>query len=548
MKKILIMLLVLIVSFGVYANDIEIGYNAAGVSNSVLYPEGDYSRYPSRMTGLEQKLLQFNPEVALNNLGNTVDTLPDGNVNEGGTYTSSNSTVEFGVDGMYFTPLSDAFFLGIILDTYFSFDTLTNTEDDGYTTAGETVTNKRMDNAYTVTPIIIAAFKLGDLDLGVRVRSYNNFDTAEELFTQTTDTTQIADGSMFYTGGIIQSGSYYNGINGNISLGGSTNRFDWGAGLSGSYYVNSTTRYRAYDSDGDGFRDTIATVNDYQVLSAADGGAGDAYYDEFDEVMYGSLGLNGFMEMELANDKLLILTMNWTPYDEDIDRTYVHNATSDKDETVFTTSSNLLNFTVNGGLEIPVGSRSSFRLGTGIDFVKTTRVMSDLDVNGDSTYNILNTNSYDEVVYLTDPANGDIIDDASYASESYDLLIPLRISFRFKPAKTVTLFSSLYGSITYSSDVYNVFDTWNDQIWTESTSSFGFDVSSVALFTGIEFEFNDNAMLIMGTSLYPFSTNLDIDGDNLPESGDVETSDTTNPNNSDTNFDFSLDITFTFRY
>lgn len=548
MKKILTLLLILTISFSIFANDEEIGYQAAGVGNGALYPEGDYFKYPSLLTTLERKLLQFNPDINLANLGSTVDTLPAGNVNEGGTYTSSNSTVEFGVDGMYFTPLSDRFFLGITLDTYFSFDTLTNNKDEGYTTAGETVTNKQMDNAYTVTPAVIAAFKLGDLDLGVRVRSYNDFDTAEEQFKQTTDTTQIADGSMFYTGGMIQSGSNFNGFNGIVSLDGSTSSFNWGAGLSGYYYVDSTTRYRAYDSDGDGFRDTIATVNDYQVLPVSEGGAGDAYYDEFDEVMYANLGLNGYMSIDLANDKLLIINLNWNPYSEQIDRTYVHNASSDKDETVFTTSSNLLNFTVNGGLEIPVGNRASLRLGTGVEFNKTTRSNRDVDALGITTFNIFNINSYDEVAYLADPGNGDVISDANYASESYYLSIPLRASFRFSPAKTVTLFSSLYGSITYSSDVYNVYDTNNSQVWTESTSSFGFDISSLALFTGIEFEFNDKAKLIMGTSLYPFSTNLDIIGDNLPQSGKVDTSDTTNPNYSDTDFDFSLDITMTFRY
>ena len=74
------------------------------------------------------------------------------------------------------------------------------------------------------------------------------------------------------------------------------------------------------------------------------------------------------------------------------------------------------------------------------------------------------------------------------------------------------------------------------------------DHADVALFTGIEFMFNENASVLMGTSIYPFNTNVGITGDPLPNLDGTDTTDATTSTVSDTDFDMNLDITVTFRY
>jgi hypothetical protein len=349
-----LMMLMLVLSFSVFAEDKEIGYRAAGVSEQNLYPEGDYVNFPSVVNSLNRELLALEMNFYLNNWDNTEDRNVTGIRNDR--------------DGDFFLNLGafqmlpgDDLVLGYGGSASFNWDTTTDFTDDSYAVNGQKFTDYETDIFFTLNPEFVLGLGMGDLVFGIYGMFDNTFNTGWEEIAMVSDST-LNGGEAYYQVGTSQGNNTHEAF---LSMSFSPQGVisPWTLGVFNDLAYEYRINYRSIDSDADTFNDKVVDEETYQSMAVLEGGAGQAYYDELDDFFSYSLGLQGVLNFE---NSPLTIHGYWVPVSLSYSTDYVRTNEGDQNRTTAVTNSSLWNAGVYAVYEIDMGTFHSLRLGTGI--------------------------------------------------------------------------------------------------------------------------------------------------------------------------------------
>ncbi len=535
MKKQLVLLMLLVLSVSLFAQDKELGYREAGLSEISLYPEGNFFSYPSRLNQLEDKLLKTR-------INYSTDSDSDSNKNTAtdGSENYDYSSYRVNVDGSYFFRMNDKV-LGFRLEDEYKSET-TEMSDDGYSTADETRKETTTDDNFSISPEIFFAMPLDTFNFGIRLDYYTEIQSPEDEFTEVVDS-QLNDGKLFYDEGI--NSNYTDSSNYHINLvAGIDNQSDdleWGASLQSQYEMTDYTSYYAIDSDLDGFyADKIVDQETFYMTAIAEGGQGESDMSIKREVSNLLIKLMGYGKLPISDVSDLIVSVAWSPYSTRTYESFYRYDSEDKSSYKDVTSSGLTNIDLSVAYDVKLASKWNLRAGTGLFVNKESFEYERLGSDGESYSNEKNSNNYNEQSDVT--SDDQVSNNGNYSDFSY-FSIPVRAEVRFTPSNNITLFSSINTSFWNRTETISVFNLTDEKVWTESTNSSGM-WSSTRVAGGMDLAITENLNVLFGTRFYPLGVNNRQEDEELPSGsseidGILESSEDSS---------FYIDLNFVFRF
>lgn len=494
----------------------------------LLYPELGLERNPATALEIDQLLVfprlsyttdDFGTGAADN--GQTVETIPEGQPQEGGTLTTTESYLSLGdfasgtasgVEG--YLPLDG----GAVAGGSLLFGaTVDNSEevDDNFGTAGETITTTTADQSLSLGATGLFATELGSFGVGGGGYFMWSRDPGEEEFNQisgdpaagetyTTDAFAFDDVVTMY------------GASAGLTM--DQNGLELGVGLTADFSVDDASDgWVSVDQNANGFDESIVTIEEQQT-STDPWGAGNAFYERVDREQSFQLGVHPHAFYDLNETLTAIGSGYWYPFARRTETFYARTASANRNEQTEVWDSGLLNFGVLGGVEWAPAGGIAGRSGLGYELERTAYSQTDLDAGGATTFAAGNSENYEEVSYGVGgtPTNDDVIIDANFQpTRATSHLVSLLTGVMWNPGPEVRFFSDVELNVEFFRDEYNVFNVDDDTVWTEIDRSNEFDWSLGTL-VGFAFDVNEWFTLGMTTSgLFSFG---DRDGtrDELP--------------------------------
>lgn len=484
-----------------------------------LYPELDLYGNPSVAVALEQVILF--PTLSLG-LGSSrdVETIATGEPNAGATRTTTARTIGlYPVGAEILVPLEGGIVVGGSI--YGGIDADSDKEvDDGYTTADETIITTDRDTRNLLSGSALFATALDELDVGARAFFTRRADPATEEFDQVSGNPAAADETYTTEGGTAVGDRKYREVEttfgGALGAGLESDDLRVGLGVAASHRIDdSSTGYVGVDQNGNGFDDTIVTVEQQQTSTEPWGG-GLSHYDYLSRTTTSWIGVQPHALYRVDERLTAIGSGYWLPVARDVFTEY--ERTDPANENVYreTVRSGLASFGLLGGVRWDRWSRLSLRSGIGYELARSTFAWEILDAAGASLFDANNTDNYPEVSYGVDgePEDDEVIADAGTRADgtpAWSVARTNRISLltgaMWNPAAGVRVYSDGELNVSFGRQIYRVFNVDDDTVWSEEDPGSDLDWTLNALI-GLAFDvgetltlgFETGAILSTGTA------------------------------------------------
>ncbi len=267
-----------------------------------------------------------------------------------------------------------------------------------------------------------------------------------------------------------------------------TLRGDW-SGRLGVFGVRAAAGYRfglddrsrkylAVDSDGDDLDDAVMLYKDWSALVEAKGGPeySTTQFDQKDLAFSHRVDLDVLARLDLSKKLELLLDLSYMPIDATTREYYTHVLNSQvlKDESVneelvmsdFGNVDAVATFRLK---ELKKGL--SWRYALGYERIGYTLRRDGAQASGLAFYSSENPGNFPELSLGVDPVNGAIVASGEDPSAWVTHRALVRFGLEWKPARDVTLTSSLGLTGSVSTLYYRAFNTDTRSVWQETVSS-----------------------------------------------------------------------------
>ena len=487
-----------------------------------LYPEVDYYTFPSDLLSLRNPVL-FNYIHVYSSEDETLSTRSPGTSSgaEGGTYDrySSYFAPKVSITGFY--PLKNGMVMGaggyVNIWESSSKDTYKN-----YNTNPESITTESNGEEQTYAANYYVAKKIGSIDLGVNGAFGYKHNPIDESWT--TDSS-VNSGKKYITPGVGYTEYEYNKNTASaiVSAAIPLDRLSIKIASSVEYISGYWNHFTAVDKDGNGYADAYVPTEDYEK-STEDWGANPSspYTDyAYTDTRHGTtVSFLPVITYDFSNSVSLLVNGSFDVYSNSTNEYYQHFTAGDKSSQNSVSSDP--GYEITSALIFKPSNTIEIRLGGGYAGENYKYTNNSVDFNGDSIFDPKNTNHYTEVNWTSDPDNGDVISNGSKNSGHSDTINVLA-GLQWKVSPKVVLFSRWNLSSSSTTRTYNVFNTADESVWTETKKSESLDWEMTTI-TGAGITISDN--LFLGIQTDWLSGRADSETDTLPtqSSGTATTS------------------------
>ncbi|MBN2658862.1 MAG: hypothetical protein JXR86_17540 [Spirochaetales bacterium] len=452
-------------------------------TGSALFPELSYGRYPSVLNNLKEKTLLNHLEFSMDYQKNVQERIDDSIGAAGGTGTDLSLHLLPLLSFSLFIPLESGSLFGIDI-SYQSNHSYENLSYLNYNSVSEDSEMETSMNLYDFGADLYLALPAGEKSLDLGFALGYSLEYKPKVFRWITDRT--FNPSLIYadtTGVTNPVDSFRHGINGSASIdlypGKSTLSFSL---LYRGIFEDSSAEYRAVDTDGDGYKDTLYTLKDYYFLLEEDGGPTDNVTSFNHEALAVTTNLDLAVTTRLPisektdwiiDGQYKIIGYRFDHYMQHILTDLLISDSSYYDQIY---NSGLGSFMVMTGFDLRNREKNrKFRLG--FSYSRYGEVYSQ---NGDSAagqnlFNSLNPGHYTELSLGTDPANNSIIAYELYPSETVIHSFSLAARSRWTPLKDMAVYFDFSISALYQLLSYRAFNLDTLSVWEETESSTDLD-------------------------------------------------------------------------
>jgi hypothetical protein len=517
----------------------------------ILYPDLNLIRNPSMALDIGQVMVFPNLSVAISN-SETEETIPAGEPQAGGYLKQTNSSwMLWPVGGEAYIPLSGGMIAGGELLGGFASNGSKDVDSD-FNTAGETITTTETDRRSFFAARGLFAMEVDSIGIGGRATFTLSSDPAKEEFDQvsgdpaTAETYTTNDGvfTLFYDDTTTTYG-------GTVGMRMASNGLDFGLGARlNAVTEDSSTGWKAVDKNGDGFAESIVSDETYYTTTETWGFPFDTYssYDYKNQEQTMEVTLYPHLFYELGDGLRLLGSGYWMPIATETVTSYERTDTANENQQTTTFDSGLASFGALGGVEWSPMDRVSLRSGLGYEHERTVFSQNELDAGGTTTFDPDNTSRYAEVSFGADLQDGQVINNAdniitgtSTPTTETIHRVSLNTGAMWNPVSGIRVYSNAELNIQFENEVYKVFNTADNTVWTEEANSSDLDWGIDAV-VGFAFQATDDLTLGMEVNDITSLGDADTATDSLP-TGPAGTTTTPGDNLDDSNSgSFSLSI------
>lgn len=531
MKKIIIALTILsVLSVTVSANgNTESGkdFLFKDLKNPYLYPEMAYTNNPVALSGVRKAFILNNVGTGLN-IDKVINTRIDDSIGaKGGTGTVTNLSLIPVVDLISFFPLKK-FVIGFGANYESDYEKLESIFSN-YNAPTETKKIVKDSNNFDAGGnFYMATRDTGKLNWGFSA-GYN-FRIIPKVFQWITDSS--VSPSLHY----VDPESYPSPVDeithsANASIGASLpfGGMDLSLGINYLGKFNfKTDDFKAVDTDGDGYNETLMSWKDY-IYRTKTGGwpSGPATgYNYENRTISTRVDLFPVIKKELSKDVTFILSGKYRAVDYTVNnyKKQITTASILKDDswTKKVYNSSLGTFDVVTSLVLKNRKeKSELRFGIGYSRANENYSQDGDSVAGLSLYSSLNTNNYTELALGDNPENDSIINNDVYPSNTLTQKLLLTGGYQWFLLKQVFLYVNVDVTASMTAKTYDAFNLDTRTVWEESytSSNLNWDIDPLI---GLAFPIGKKIMCTM--DLHRLNTTGDILLTHETAPGDIDLS------------------------
>jgi hypothetical protein len=268
----------------------------------------------------------------------------------------------------------------------------------------------------------------------------------------------------------------------------------------------------SYDSDANSSLDAIRTfaANEQAVGTYPD-------YAELYEVYDLVTRLYLYALFNLSEKTTLIGSASYDLVNTMRDLGYAWLMPGDLNQSEHTLNSSLSAGRVNVGIALALPKDTHLRVGGGVEVNAQRRTNNDLDIAGVANYSALNTGQLQEFNSSGVVDNGDIVGLGNSMTSQTTTTLHLQTTCMWYPSPMVSLFGRGEFSLGSTNTIYQAFDTFDDETYTEQQDSGLTNWDATAVF-GVAVTPFEQVTIALDTST-SFGGQGSSSGDNLPTGG-----------------------------
>ncbi len=464
-----------------------------------LYPEVDYYTFPSDLLSLHKPVL-FNHVDVYSYEYETLSTRSPGYTGPGaagGTYDSYSNRFNPLVSITGFYPLKNGMVMGA--GGYVNIWKESNKETyKNYNANPESKTAESNRNGrQTYAANYYIAKKIGNIDFGINGAFNYYHQPMDESWT--TDSS-VNSGKKYITNGIGYPGYELNRdtISALVSAAIPFDKLSIKIASSVEYVSGYWNYFTAVDKDGNGYADAYVPTADYEKSTEAWGANPSGPYTAYayTDTRHGTtVSFLPVITYDFSNSFSLLVNGSADVYSNNTNEYYQHFTAGDKSSQNSVSSDP--GYEIISALIFKPSNTIEIRLGGGYAGENYKYTNNSVDYNGDSIFDPKNTNHYTEVNWTSDPDNGDVISNGSKNSGHSDT-IKVLAGLQWNVSPKVVLFGRGVLSSSSTTRTYNVFNTADDNVWTETEQSESLHWEMLTI-TGAGITISDNLFLGLQT-------------------------------------------------
>ena len=476
-----------------------------------LYPEVNYYTFPSDLVSLHKPVL-FNYINIYSGEDETLKTHSSGWSGPGaakGTWDSYSSYFHPKVDVTGFYPLNN----GMVMGVGGRVDTRKGNSKDTYNKYNadpESITKESSWGNETYAAKYYLAKKIGSIDFGLK----GYFDYYHQPIDEswTTDSS-VNSGKKYITPGLGDTEYEYNKSTASalVSAAIPMDRLSIKIASSFEYVSGYWDNFIAVDKNGNGYADAYVPTADYEKSTEAWGANPSSPYTNYthtDTYKSSTISIFPVVIYDFSKSFSLLVNGSFDVYSNSTSEYYEHLTTDDKSN--YNSVSSNPGYEITAAMVFKPSNTIEIRLGGGYAGENYKNTDNSVDYNGDSVYDSKNKNHYDEVNWATSPNNDDVKNAVYNSASTHTDTAKVLAGLQWNVSPKVVLFGRGVLSSSSTTDTYNVFNTADDAVWTETEKSESLDWEMTTI-AGAGITISDNLFLGIQTDWLSGNTNSTTD-------------------------------------
>ena len=476
-----------------------------------LYPEVDYYTFPSDLLSLRRPVL-FNYIHVYSSEDETLSTHSPGYTGlgaTGGTYDSYRNQFYPQVSITGFYPLKNGMVMGaggyVNIGKESKKETYKNYNANPESKTAESNRNGRQ----TYAANYYIAKKIGNIDFGINGAFNYYHQPMDESWT--TDSS-VNSGKKYITPGVGDTEKEYNENTASalVSAAIPLDRLSIKIASSFDYVSGYWDHFIAIDKDGNGYADAYVPTADYEKSTEAWGANPSSPYTAYTHADTNhslTVSVLPVVTYDFSNSFSLLVNGSADVYSNRTSEYYQHLNADDKSSQNSVSSDP--GYEIISALIFKPSNTIEIRLGGGYAGEDYKYTDNSVDYNGDSIFNPKNTNHYNEVNLASSPDNDYVISNG-FKNSGHTDTIKVLAGLQWKVSPKVFLFSRWNLSSASTTKIYNVFNTADDTVWTETekSESLNWEMHTIA---GAGITISDNIFLGLQTDYMSGRSNSSTD-------------------------------------